>query len=209
MGGESLHEGEVDAGLLAFHIDGVHEVFGATGGESFQRGLVDGQFSKILPAIGDHPILAVALAAGKIEHEAFAANGFYERGKAFGIEAAFAENPRGDDDVRRAGIEPTGGVIGIHAAAELEAVRKCGKGFARRRLIAGAKLNDVTAAQVVLAIQLGVPGSGTVRNKVSLRPFRRIGKRAADNLFHPSFVQINAGAEHGGRVRRRAVRVES
>ena len=93
MSGEGLHESEVDSGLLALDVDGVHEVFSATDGEGFQGGFVHGQFGEVLPAIGDHPVLAVALAAGKIKHEALAANGFYQSGKAFGIEAAFAENP--------------------------------------------------------------------------------------------------------------------
>ena len=196
-----MHEGEVDAGLLALDVDGVHEVFGATGGKGFQGGFVDGHFGEVLPAIGDDPVLAIALAAGKVEHKAFAADGFYERGKAVGIEAAFAKYPRSDDDVRGTGIEPTSSVIGIHAAAELEAAGECSEGFARGGFIAGAQLDDVAAAQVILAIQLGVPRSGAVGNKVGLRPFRAIRKRAADNLFHPTFVQIDAGAEHGGRVR--------
>ena len=201
MGSEGLHESEVDAGLLALDIDGVHKVFSATGGKGFQGGFVDGHFGEILPAIGDNPILAVALAAGKIEHKAFAADSFYQHGKPVGIEATFAEYPRGDDDVRGAGIKPTSSVIGIHAAAELETAGENGEGFARSDFIAGAKLDDVAAAQVILAIQLGVPRSRAVGNKVGLRPFRAIRKRAADNLFHPTLVQIDAGAEHDGRLR--------
>ena len=201
MGSEGLHESEVDAGLLALDIDGVHKVFGATGGKGFQGGFVDGHFGEILPAIGDNPILAVALAAGKIEHKSFAADGFYQHGKPVGIEATFAEYPRGDDDVRGTGIEPTSSVIDIHAAAKLETAGERGEGFARGGFIAGAKLDDMAAAQVILAIQLGVPRSRAVGNKVGLRPFRAIRKRAADNLFYPTLVQIDAGAEHNGRVK--------
>ena len=149
---------------MAFHIHGVHEVFSTTVGEGFQGRLVDGQLGEVLPAVGDHPVLAIALAAGEVEHEAFAADGFYERGEAFGIETTFAENPRGDDDLRRAGIEPAGGVIGIHAAAELESAGEGGKGFARSGFIAEAKLDDMPATQVVLAIQLRVPRGDERRN---------------------------------------------
>ena len=93
MGGEDLHEGKVNAGLVAFHIHGVHEVFSTTVGEGFQGGLVDGQLGEVLPAVGDDPVLVVALAAGKVEHEVFTADGFHEVSEACGIKTAFTEYP--------------------------------------------------------------------------------------------------------------------
>ena len=168
MVGEDLHKGKVNAGLLAFHIYGVHEVFSTTVGEGFQGGLVDGQLGEGLPAVGDDPVLAVALAAGEVEHEAFAADGFHEIGEACGIKTAFTENPRGDDDMRGACIEPAGGVVGIHTSAELESAGKRSEGFARGGFIVGAKLDDMATSQVILAIQLGVPRGGSVGNKVGL-----------------------------------------
>ena len=93
MGGEILHKGKVNAGLLAFHIHGVHEVFSTTVGEGFQGRLVDRQLGELLPAVDDDPVFVVALAAGKVEHEAFAADGFHEASEACSIKTAFAENP--------------------------------------------------------------------------------------------------------------------
>ena len=93
MGGEDLHKGKVNAGLLAFHIHGVHEEFSTTVGEGFQGGLVDGELGEVLPAVGNDPVLVVALATGKVEHEAFAADGFHKVSKTCVIKTAFAENP--------------------------------------------------------------------------------------------------------------------
>ena len=123
----------------------------------------------------------------------------FGRGEAFGIKPTFAKNPRGDDDMRGTCIEPAGGVVGIHASAELESAGEGGKGFARGGFIAGTKLDDMPATQVVLAIQLRVPRGGAVGNKVGLRTLIR--KRAADNLFHSSLMQIDAGSKHGGKIR--------
>ncbi len=198
MGSEDLHKGKVNADLLASHIHGVHEVFSTTVGEGFQGRLVDRQLGEVLPAVSDDPVLVIALAAGKVEHEAFAADGFYEVGEACGLKAAFAENPRGDDDMRGACIEPAGGVVGIHASAELESAGKRSESFASGGFIAWAKLDDMAAAQVILAIQLSVPRGGVVGNKVGLRALVR--KRTADNLFHPSLMQIDTGPKHRGKI---------
>ncbi len=100
--------------------------------------------------------------------------------------------------MRGACIEPVGGVVGIHASAELEPAGEGGKGFARGGFIVGAKLDDMATSQVILAIQLGVPRGRAVGNKVGLRALIRKG--AADNLFHPSLMQIDTGSKHRGKI---------
>ena len=100
--------------------------------------------------------------------------------------------------MRGAGIEPVRGVVGIYASAELKSTGKRSEGCACGVFIAGAKLDDMAASQIILTIQLSVPRGGVVGNKVGLRALIRKG--AADNLFHLSLMQIDTGSKHRGKI---------
>jgi hypothetical protein len=54
----------------------------------------------------------------------------------------------------------------------------------------------MAAAQIVLFVKFGKPARRSFRNEI--RPQRRgvIRQRAADNLLHFAFVEINARSEH-------------
>ena len=86
----------------------------------------------------------------------------------------------------------------VHAAADVEAAGKrgeCGAGFG---FVAGAEHNDVAAGQLVAPVKFGKPGGGFLGDKI--RAQAGVAKRAADDLLHFAFVQINAGTKHGVRL---------
>ena len=51
-----------------------------------------------------------------------------------------------------------------------------------------------------MAVQLGIPRGGLVGDEIGLQRLSRISERAAYNLFHLTFMQINAGSEHGATI---------
>jgi hypothetical protein len=56
------------------------------------------------------------------------------------------------------------------------------------------------AVQAIALVQLGVPGSGALGNKVGLEGSRFPTESGAHDLFHFALVQINARTKHGSNV---------
>jgi hypothetical protein len=54
----------------------------------------------------------------------------------------------------------------------------------------------MTPKKAILAVEVGVPGTGAIRDEIRLKALRIVGEGSADDLLHPALVQINAGAEH-------------
>ncbi len=100
--------------------------------------------------------------------------------------------------MRGAGLQITGRIVGVNTAAVLQTA---GPGRQRRQrllLIAGPEGNHVTAAQIVLAIEIGVIGRVVVADKIG---GGTLGiEAAANDLFDLTLVQVDAGAKksHGG-----------
>ena len=202
VGGNRLHESEVDAGLFALNIDGMDEKFRTVRGEFFKRGFVYGQLGEILPAVSDDPVLAVALTTGKVQHKAFAPDRFDKGSKPIFIQLAFAENPGSNNNMRGTRINPSGSVLLFDAATKLEPPGKGCQCLAGRSIVAGTKLDDMAAPKVILPVECGVPRGWPVRYKIGLRLFPITGKCTADNLLYLSFMQVNAGPKHKEENRR-------
>jgi hypothetical protein len=88
--------------------------------------------------------------------------------------------------------------LSIHAAADLESAGiggECGTGGG---FIPGPEHDDVAAGETVFPIQLGEPFGGTGGDKI--RAQAGIAKRAADDLLHFTFMEVNARSKHGGKL---------
>ena len=168
--------------------------------EGFQCLTVHFEFGEFLPAIRDDEVFAIALAATEIEHETFAANRHDKTGETIPIHAAFAKNPRRDDDVRGTDIKPCAGVVEIHAAAELQSAGIRAERGAGLSLAAGAEQDDVTAGESVAFVEFGKPTRGPVGNKICAEQPGRVVQAAADDLLDAALMKINARTEHDARL---------
>jgi thiazole synthase len=193
--GQVLNEVAVNTCAQALHINGVDQEFGATGGELTKGFASQCNIGELLPAVGDDEIIAATAAATEINHETVPADGLHEGFEASPIHGAIAENPGSDNDMRGTVIKKADCIIEIDATANLEAAGKGAKGSAGGVLVAGAEHDDMAAFESVLAVEFGVIDAGAVRDEIGAWS-GGIGERAADDLFHLAFVEINAGAEH-------------
>lgn len=120
------------------------------------------------------------------------------------VELAVAEDPRGDDDVRRAGVEPAAGVVEVHTAAEVQAAGKGRERRTRRFFVASTKLDDVPARELVALVEFREPRRGPFAHEVGAQARPAVLQRAADDLLHLAFVQVNAGTEHARSLKLQA-----
>ena len=156
----------------------------------------------VLPAIGHDEVFVAATSATQVEHEPHLANRFAKLFEPRFIEFAVAKQPRGNDHVRRPGVDPPGGVVGRDAAADLQSARPGGECLAGGIVIALAQLDHVAAAQVVATVQLRIPSGRFFRDEVGAQGARPgVVDGAPDDLFHPAFMQVNARSEHAASVR--------
>ena len=132
----------------------------------------------------------------EVEHKPAPADGGDQLGQPVPIHAPLAKGPGGDNDVRSTGLQPARGVVEIHAAAEVQTTgirRQCRP---RRRVIARAELNDMAAFQAVAPVEFGEPRGGFFGDKIRAQTRAAFTERAADDLLHLAFMQINAGTKH-------------
>jgi hypothetical protein len=101
-----------------------------------------------------------------------------------------------------AGLEESGGVGQINAAADVETARKSRQGRARRLLIARTEHNDMTSAQPVIFEKFGKPAAGLIRDKIRPQSLRILRQGTAHNLFDLAFMEIDARPEHAVKIRR-------
>ncbi len=92
-------------------------------------------------------------------------------------------------------VEPCGGIGIGDATADLHPAGPClerglGGGF-----ITSAQLDDMSAAQIVGPILFGKPHSGLIGLEISHESLAVIVQRAADDLFDPALVEVDAGAK--------------
>ena len=90
-------------------------------------------------------------------------------------------------------VDPLFCVGAIDAAANLESGGISRNGFFGRDLVAGSKLNDVSAQQSVSAKHFGEVRAWMAGNKVFSCTF--VCQRAADDLFYLAVVKVDAGPE--------------
>src|SRR5690606_615915 len=90
----------------------------------------------------------------------------------------------------RSSIQPSTSIVGIHPTTKLKPAREYRQRQSRRLTVASPKLNHVATLKFVLLVEFGEPGRWFVRNVVLPGPV--ICQRASDNLFHASFVEIDA-----------------
>jgi len=67
---------------------------------------------------------------------------------------------------------------------------------ARRIFVSSTEHDDVPAFQFIATIKFGEPRSGPVGDEVGAQLPGRVTQRAADNLLHLAFMQVNAGTKH-------------
>ena len=176
------------------------EEFVAGGGQSIEGGGGDVEIGEGLPAVHRHRPAVAGAAAAQIEHKAASPDALAELREHLRQKAALgAEKSAGDDDVRGPGLNPCLGVVGVDTAADLHAARPSGESSPGSLVVAGAELDDVAAPQPVGPVALGEPGGAVLRDEVGAQGFPAVGEGAADDLFHPAVVEIDAGAEvsHG------------
>ena len=95
----------------------------------------------------------------------------------------------------RPGVQPGRCVFRRDAAADLEAVWVSGQRGSRGDLTAGAKHDDMAAAQPVGLVQGGEVGGGTRRDVVRDGARPGVGQCSADNLNDAAILEVNAGTE--------------
>jgi hypothetical protein len=116
--------------------------------------------------------------------------------EAIPFDLAVAEDPGSDDDVGGAGLEVFGGVIDVHAAAELEAAGISAECFEGGLFVARAEHDDVTATKGVAPIEFGEPARGLLGNKIRAEGLSV--EAAADDLLHATFMEVDARSKHSG-----------
>ena len=145
-------------------------------------------------------MLAAAPAAAQVEHEAFLADERDELPQTLPFQAPVAEDPRGDDDMRRTGIQPGPCIVGIDAAAELETARPSREGFAGRRFVPGTELDHMPADKPVAVVELGEPSGRLLGHEVGGHAGAAVRQRAADDLGHAAVAEVDARSEHGSNL---------
>ena len=135
-----FHQFAVNAAAQTFHVHGVNQKFRAKSGEFLQRFRVHDKLREFLPAVGDDEIIFAAFAAAQVQHQPRFADRLDEFVQPFPIHPAFVKNPAGDDDVRRAGLQPVARVPRVDAAADLQPARKRREGRARRVFVSRASM---------------------------------------------------------------------
>ncbi len=200
-----LDQPDIDAGAEAFDIDGVDEELGAEGGEGMEGIGTEGDFGEVLPAVGDHPVLSVAEATAEVEDDAGSTDETLEGVETIPIDPALMKDPGGDDDVGCTGIEPGTGIVGMDTAAVLEAAGPGAEGLVGGGFVAGAEGDDMAALELVLAIELGEPGWGLIGFEAGADALTGIGEGTTHDLDDASTAEIDAGSEHGVKLRGRAM----
>ena len=115
------------------------------------------------------------------------------------VKFAVAKQPRGDDHVRRPGVDPPGGVVRRDAAADLQPARPGGECLAGSIVVALAKLDHVAAAQVVATVQLRIPSGRFFRDEVGAQGIR---PRVVDGAPTICFTLPSCRSMHGLNTRR-------
>ena len=200
---ESFYQGDFNPPATPFHVHGVDEKLETKTGQPVQQIQRDRLLGKGLPPVGDHHVVITAFSAAQIQHQPTGPDAISEPGEPVHVDAAVVKNPGGNDNGRSAGVEPVLGIVDGDPAADLHALRPGGQGHFGRHLVSGAKLNDVAAGQAVLAISFGKPCRRPVGGKIGLHGTVIIViEAAADNLFDLSIVQVDAGPEAHGLLRK-------
>ena len=119
MPGDQPNQRLVDPLAKPLDVDAVNEEFVAPLGQAAQCVGVHVQLGEGLPAIGHDEVFVAAPPATQIQHEPSLANRLAKLLKSILIEFAVAKQPRGNDHVRRPGVDPLSGIVRRDAAADL------------------------------------------------------------------------------------------
>ena len=167
--GEFFDEFHFNAVLLAFHIDGVDEIFGTEFRKSLQERFIDLCLTNGLPAVAGDVITVRLLAATEIEYEIFAWNGGGQFAQTVHGKFAIFENVRCDDDFPCSCGQPSGGVRWCDAAADLQVAWMDGQRFLRRRVIARPEHDDMAADKSVAEIHFRVMSRWQIGDEIRLQ----------------------------------------
>ena len=97
------------------------------------------------------------------------------------------------------GIEPSSGVIGSDATADLQSSRPGGESLVRSFVVTWAKTNHVTTHECIAAIRFSIPSGAFFRDEIFARSGPIIAQGAADDLFYLTVMKVDAWAKfcHG------------
>src|SRR5688572_33365236 len=73
--------------------------------------------------------------------------------------------------------------------------------FTRRHLVTRPKHDDVSAPQPVALVEFGKPRRGLLSDEVRAQAAGVVTQRAADDLLHPAFMQVDTRTKHAGEFR--------
>lgn len=206
-----FHQPRVDALAKPLDVHRVDQELITGIREAIQSSLRDGQVREFLPAIRDHEIIVASLAAAQIQHQPVFSDGLDQRLQAIPIQLPVPEDARSNDHLRSARVEIRTGVLNRNAATDLKSAGISFERGARGGFIARSEHDDMAAFEAVAFVKLGIPRGGTCRDEVDAQSGGIVAERAADDLLHLAFVEVNAGAEHvfallRGRRRSRRIR---
>ena len=97
----------------------MNEKFVTMFGELAEGDGIDSELGEGLPAIGYDEVIVAAPPATQVQHEPRLANRLAKLFESGLVKFAITKQPRGDDDVRRPGVDPLSGVVRRDAAADL------------------------------------------------------------------------------------------
>ena len=187
-----LQEINLDTGAFSFDIGRMDQKFIATERKFRKRFRTDPDIREPLPAIGDDIIVVTFFPAAQIEHQPVTPHGPHKTGKTIAVNPPIFENTGGHDHMRSAPVQPETGIIGGYPSADLQASRPGGKRFGSGCFVAGAQHDDMTARQVVIPVEPGIPGGRLIGGKVGLQKTGLlVTEGGADNLLHLAVMEIN------------------
>lgn len=190
----------VDSARESLDVGGVNQELGAVLGDRGERLRTKGEVGLALPAVDGNPPAVAHPSAAQVDDEPLPPDRPRQRIQTLRREDGVGEEPTGDDDFVRAGLQPGAGVVEGDAAAELEPARPGGEHGARGVVVARTELDDVAAHQSVGAIERGEVLWRLARDEVRPQAHPRVGQASPDDLFDLPLVQVDAWAKAGHRA---------
>ncbi len=102
-------------------------------------------------------------------------------------------------NVRGSGLQPLGRVLQVDAAADLQSAGKRRQRRAGLGLVVRAEHDHVAAVEMVAPVEFRKVGRAVIGDEIG--PRSTLAQRAADDLLHLAFMEVDAGPEHGIKAR--------
>ena len=149
--------------------------------EKLEVGPIDDEIGQILPAFRGDYIVIPAAGATQVQHQFVVPNLACQALEMVSIELAFS-------------------IVGCNTTAQMQTLRVGGQGGGGGLIVAGSQFDDMSAGQLVTAVEGGeIGGRALARSEIGLRHVGAIVQGRSDDLFDDALVQVDAGSKaHGG-----------